>query len=161
MILSPLGTFTLSHDRSPERVHGPSARGHGAARRHARGAWLRSPRTVLRGTRGGRVTYDIYATNGFSDGLVNNSGDGTRIPRGQENFEDNNGSPALVGRRAWSPALGHELGVSAHHGAYNQFNVEGLQIDRRRNVTIAVVDAETSLLGIRLSREAASIATYF
>ena len=154
MILSPLGKFNLSHD-SPlnEFTDRP------LVATELLGVTLEEPGFGALGQfsagRGGRVTYEIYATNGFSDGLINDSEDGTRIPLGQENFEDNNGSPALVGRLAWSPGLGHELGFSAHHGAYNQFNVEGLQIDRRRNVTIAVVDAETSLLGVRLSGEAA------
>ena len=80
---------------------------------------------------------------------------GTRIPLGRHNVEDNNGSPALVGRVAWSPGLQHEFGLSAHRGAYNEFNVDGVTVDKRRDVTITVVDAETSLLGVQLRGEAA------
>lgn len=154
MILSPLGKFNLSHD-SPlnEFTDRP------LVVTEMLGVTLAEPGFGALGQfsmgRGGRLTYEMYATNGFSDGLIVDSEEGTRIPRGRRNFDDNNGSPAIVGRIAWSPGIGHELGISAHHGAYNQFNVDGLQIDRRRNATIAVVDAETVVLGVRLSGEAA------
>ena len=105
--------------------------------------------------RSGRLTNELYATNGFHDGLITASEDGTRLPLGRGNFEDNNGSPAVVGRLAWSPKLGYEIGVSAHHGAYNTFMLEGARLDRRRNLTISVADVEGSVLGVRLSAEAA------
>ena len=154
MILSPLGKFNLAHD-SPlnEFTDRPlvatemlgvtlAEPGFGALGQLSAGA-------------GGRFTYELYATNGFSDGLILDSEEGTRIPRGRHNVEDNNGSPAVVGRMAWSPSVRHEFGLSAHHGAYNVFNVDGLNVDKRRNVTIAVLDAETSVLGVQLRGEAA------
>jgi hypothetical protein len=109
----------------------------------------------FRAGRTGRLTYEVYATNGFHDGLIMDSEEGTRIRLGRRNFEDNNGSPAVVGRLAWSPRAGYELGASAHHGAYNTFDLEGAPVDRRRNLTIAALDAEATLLGVRLSAEAA------
>ena len=45
--------------------------------------------------------------------------------------------------------------MSAHHGAYNVFSQEGATVDERRNLTIAVVDAETRLFGTTLSGEVA------
>lgn len=71
------------------------------------------------------------------------------------NFEDNNGSPAVVGRFAFSPSTRHEIGLSAHHGAYNIFNLEGTEIDERRNVSIRVLDVEAELLGIQFAGEGA------
>ena len=153
MLLSPLGKFNLAHD-SPlnEFTDRPlvstemigvalSEPGFGALGQFGRGA--------------ARVTYEVYATNGFHSGLIDDSEAGTRIPLGRGNFEDNNGSPAVVGRVAWSPALDHELGVSAHHGAYNVFNLEGTRIDERRDVTLSVIDVETRLLGTTIAGEAA------
>jgi hypothetical protein len=64
----------------------------------------------------------------------------------------------VVGRLAWSPAVGHELGVSAHHGAYNIFRAGGEIIAPRRDLTIPVIDVETSVLGVQLSGEAARVA---
>ena len=154
MILSPLGKFNLSHD-SPlnEFTDRP------LVSTELLGVALSEPGFGVLGQfragRTGRVTYELYATNGFHDGLIESSEEGTRIPLGRRNFEDNNGSPAVVGRLAWSPRVGYEVGVSTHHGAYNNFDLEGARLDRRRNLTIGVVDAEATVFGVRLSAEAA------
>jgi hypothetical protein len=153
MILSPLGKFNLAHD-SPlnEFTDRP------LVSEEIIGVALSEPGFGILGQwRAGahRLTYEAYATNGFHEGLIDASDAGTRIPLGRGNFEDNNGSPALVGRLAWSPGIDYELGVSAHHGAYNVFNVEGTAVDERRDLTIAVVDGEASIFGTALSGEAA------
>jgi hypothetical protein len=154
MLLSPLGKFNLSHD-SPlnEFTDRP------LVSTELLGVALSEPgfgafgQFGLAGT--GRVTYELYATNGFHDGLITDSEDGTRIALGRGNFEDNNASPALVGRIAVSPSQMYELGISAHHGAYNVSNEEGLQIDERRDLTIVALDGEARILGVQLSAEAA------
>ena len=154
MVLSPLGRFNLAHD-SPlnEFTDRP------LVSTELIGVALSEPGFGVLGHvpvgRDGRVTYELYSTNGFHDGLITDSENGTRIPRGRRNLEDNNGSPAVVGRLAWSPRLGFELGASAHHGAYNVFNTEGAQVDERRDLTIAVIDAEATILGTRFSGEGA------
>jgi hypothetical protein len=154
MILSPLGRFNLSHD-SPlnEFTDRP------LVSTEIIGVALSEPGFGVLGQfgvgRAARLTYEAYLTNGFHAGLIDDAEDGTRIPLGRGNFEDNNGSPAVVGRIAWSPGIDHELGVSGHHGAYNVFNLEGTRIDERRDLTIAAIDAETRLLGTTLSAEAA------
>ncbi len=154
MLLSPLGKFNLAHD-SPlnEFTDRP------LVSTELIGVALSEPGFGALGQFGvgrtGRLTYELYATNGFHDGLITDSEDGTRIPLGRRNFEDNNGSPAVVGRFAWSPRTGYELGVSGHHGAYNVFEQEGVRVERRRNLTIAVLDFEAALFGVRMSGEAA------
>jgi hypothetical protein len=155
MILSPLGRFNLSHD-SPlnEFTDRPlvstdiigvalSEPGFGALGQFRAGAR-------------GRVTYEVYATNGFHDGLITSSDDGTRIPFGRGNFEDNNGSPAFVGRVAWSPAPSMEFGLSTHRGAYNVFRADGIDVDERRSATISVADFDLSVFGLRLQGELAA-----
>ena len=155
MILSPIGRFNLSHD-SPlnEFTDRP------LVSTDLIGVALSEPGFGVLGQIGagarGRVTYEAYATNGFHDGLISNAEDGTRIPLGRGNWEDNNGSPALVGRVTWSPRSAFEIGVSAHRGAYNVFSIDGLQVDERRTATITVVDADAELFGIRVQGEAAS-----
>ena len=154
MLLSPLGKFNLAHD-SPlnEFTDRP------LVSTEILGVALSEPgfgafgQFGLAGT--GRITYELYATNGFHDGLITNSEDGTRIALGRGNFEDNNGSPALVGRLAVSPSQAYELGISAHHGAYNVSVDEGTRIDDRRDLSIFAVDAEAQLLGVQLNAEAA------
>jgi hypothetical protein len=156
MILSPLGKFNLSHD-SPlnEFTDRP------IVSTDLLGVALSEPGVGALGQfavgRAGRVTYEAYATNGFHDGLIGDAEDGTRIPLGRGNFEDNNGSPAVVARLAWSPSIAHEIGISAHRGAYNVFSEDGVEVDERRNVSIAVLDAETELLGVQLRGEAANV----
>lgn len=154
MILSPLGRFNLSHD-SPlnEFTDRP------IVSTELLGVALSEAGLGILGSfslgRSGRSTYELYATNGFHSGLINDSPEGTRIPLGRGNLEDENGSPAIVGRLTFSPSFRHEIGISAHHGAYNVFNSGGTTIDERRDVTITVLDAETEVLGTDLRGEAA------
>jgi hypothetical protein len=154
MLLSPLGKFNLSHD-SPlnEFTDRP------LVSTELLGVALSEPGFGAFGqvgfARTGRFTYEIYATNGFHDGLITDSEEGTRVPLGRGNLEDNNGSPAFVGRLAVSPLPSAELGISAHHGAYNVFMSEGTQVDERRDVTILALDAEARVAGVQLSGEGA------
>lgn len=152
LVLSPLGRFNLAHD-SPRNEFTDRP----IVSTDLLGVALTEPGFGLLGRmsvpRGGRLTWEAYATNGFHDGLITSSENGTRIPLGRRNFEDNNGTPAFVGRIAWSPSVQHEIGISAHHGAYNIFNLEGTTIDERRNLTIRVLDVETSVMGFQLAGE--------
>jgi len=154
MLLSPLGRFNLSHD-SPlnEFTDRP------LVSTELLGTALSEPGLGALGVfpvgRTGRITYELYAVNGFTDGLIRNAAEGTRLPLGRGNVEDNNRSPAVVGRVTWSPDLDLEIGLSGHHGAYNVFEQDGLPIDQRRDVTIAVVDFDVARRGFRLSGEAA------
>jgi hypothetical protein len=157
MLLSPLGRFNLSHD-SPlnEFTDRP------LVSTELLGVALSEPGFGALGQLGlgaaGRVTYELYLVNGFHDGLITDSPSGTRLAAGRANLEDNNATPAFVGRVAWSPALALELGVSGHHGAYNHYIVEGARIDDRRDVTVLVVDVDAEVAGFRLTGEAGRVA---
>jgi phosphate-selective porin len=153
MLLSPVGRFNLSHD-SPlndftdrplvsTEVFGVALSEPGLG---ALGAFVLGSR--------GRLTYEAYLVNGFHDGLIAASAEGTRVPKGRGNIEDNNSAPAVVGRVAWSPSLALEIGVSAHHGAYNESVRDGTPIDDRRNVSLLAVDLDATVGGFRLSGEA-------
>ena len=154
MLLSPLGRFNLAHD-SPlnEFTDRP------LVSTEILGVALSEPGFGVLGQvsagRQGRVTWEAYLTNGFHDGMITASAEGTRIPLGRGNTEDQNSSPAFVGRVAWSPAIGYELGVSTHHGAWNVFTRDGTPIDERRDLTLGVVDGEVTIAGVRVSGEAA------
>ncbi len=151
MILTPLGRFNLSHD-SPlnEFTDRP------LVSTQVFGVALSEPGIGALGIfpvgPSGRITYQVYAVNGFDDDLITVS-DGTRIPEGRRNFEDNNNSPSFVGRVAWSPRIGIELGASLHTGPYNVFQLDGMEIDQKRNLTIWVLDLEADFLGIRWEGE--------
>ncbi|AKU91087.1 hypothetical protein [Vulgatibacter incomptus] len=66
-----------------------------------------------------RLTYEIYAINGLDAKILD--GQGFRAARGS-NLEDNNNDKAIVGRVAYSPWLGLELGFSGYTGAYDRIN---------------------------------------
>jgi len=156
MILSPLGRFNLAHD-SPLNPFTDRP----LVSTELLGVALSEPGFGALGSIGlsgqSRITYELYATNGFSDGIVFASPGGTRLPAGRRNFEDQNSSPAVVGRLAWSPMAGHEVGISAHHGAWNVFNVEGEPVDERRALTVSAADVETELWNFQITGEAALV----
>jgi hypothetical protein len=155
MILAPLGRFNLSHD-SPLNDFTDRP----LVSTEILGVALSEPGlgvlgAVPLGGVTGRFTYEAYAVNGFNDGVLSGASDGTRIPAGAPSLEDDNASPSVVSRVAFSPALGWEVGASAHHGAYNVFEVDGLELDRRRDLTIVVGDVELEPLGFRVRGEVA------
>ena len=155
MILSPLGSFNLAHD-SPRNEFTDRP----LVATDILGVALSEPGLGLLGLialRGeARLTYELYAVNGFHDGLIDDSAEGTRIPLGKGNFEDQNRSPAFVGRVAVSPSLEWELGVSGHRGAWNVFEEDGLRVADREDLTIWVLDFRGEALGIRLNGELAT-----
>ena len=155
MLLSPLGRFNLAHD-SPlnEFTDRP------LASTELLGAALSEPGLGALGAfpvGTGRFTYEVYVVNGFHDGLINDSPDGTRVALGRGNFEDNNASPAVVGRVTWSPSLDLEIGFSGHHGAYNVYDDEGLAVDERRYLTIVAIDVDATVGPLRVTGEAATV----
>ncbi|MQA91789.1 MAG: hypothetical protein GEU90_16465 [Gemmatimonas sp.] len=156
-ILSPLGRFNLSHD-SPRNEFTDRP----LVSTDIIGTALTEPGVGGLGQfglgRAGRLTYELYAVNGFDQGLIDDSPDGTRIPAGRANIEDNNASPAVVGRVAWSPRIGYELGFSGHHGAYNVFRLDGEAVEERNDVSMWVVDFEVGLAGVQFSGEALTAA---
>lgn len=101
-----------------------------------------------------RITYETYLVNGLDDDVLL-GGDGTSIPHGKPKAfeEDNNGSPAFVGRVAWMPEFGFEIGISAHTGFYNTFKQDGLTVDEKRSLTIMALDGEYQLGDFTLQGE--------
>lgn len=63
------------------------------------------------------LSYEAYVVNGFTSGII--TSDGLRLEDGPGFSEhDNNFAKSLVGRVAFSPFLGLELGASAEMGKY-------------------------------------------
>ncbi len=124
IILSPLGKFNLTHD-SPlqDLTDRPMV------------STRIIPTTLSESGMGffgtfypselSKLSYEIYAVNGFSaqdNGTTNVAGGGIsfiRSSRGSQE-DDNNRNPAIVGRLAYSPFLGLEIGLSAHTGDIDQ-----------------------------------------
>lgn len=156
ILLSPLGRFNLAHDAPRNELPGRPL-----VATELIGVALSEPGFGLFGAMewegSRRVTYEVYAVNGFRDGVILDSPDGTRVSAGKRNFEDENSSPAVVGRLAVRAWPGVELGVSAHHGAYNLFQVEGVSIDERRDLTVAAGDLDVGSGPYRFVAEAATV----
>ena len=88
-------------------------------------------------------SYDAYLTNGLGAAILTNETGRTDIPSGKDEElfgEDNNGSPALSGRLALRHTGLGEVGVSYYGGYYNDFRVEGEQVDEKRWMGIAALD---------------------
>ena len=88
-------------------------------------------------------SYDAYLTNGLGAAILTNETGRTDIPSGKDEElfgEDNNGSPALSGRLALRHTGIGEVGVSYYGSYYNDFQVEGEQVDEKRWMGIAALD---------------------
>jgi hypothetical protein len=141
MLLTPLGKFNLAHDSPankttdrplvstqiiPTALSEPGMGFYGIIFPSARS----------------RLTYELYAVNGFDSDIIEESPEGTRIAAGRGNIEDNNNSPAFAGRLGLSPLPEFEAGFSFHSGTYNVSEVDGMIIDKKRNLSIFAIDGE-------------------
>ena len=140
IILTPLGKFNLTHDSPQNELTDrplvvteiiPST--------------LSEPGLGFWGSfypsRASRITYELYAVNGFNEGVIN--GAQTRTQGGKAHLEeDNNTIPALTGRLAVSVIPGMEIGGSFHAGQYNVSEEEGSRIADPDYLRILAVDWE-------------------
>ncbi len=104
------------------------------------------------------LDYQAYLTQGLADGVLDNALGRTSIPAGRSPglfAEDNNNSPALSGRAAVRYRRVAEVGGSAYYGAFNTYVIDGLHVDRRRDLSIFAVDYRLSLPLLELRGEAA------
>jgi hypothetical protein len=155
MLLLPLGRFNLAHDGPRNEF---TDRPLLATDLLGSALFMPGLGAFGRFSGGSRAsaTYEFYGVNGYGPGIVD-SPEGTRLPAGRGNFEDNNASASLVGRVAWSIGEEHELGLSGYTGAYNTYRIEGLDVDERRTVRIGAIDARVRLLGLDWNGEAANV----
>ena len=106
--------------------------------------------------RGRSLAWEVDIVTGYDEGLLNDSPDGTRIPRGRTGGGDNNGLPALAGRITLGPGPDTELGLAAIAGPYNRTTIDGVRVDRSRSMSLVVADGRTSVAGIGLAAELAA-----
>ena len=140
IILSPLGRFNLSHDGPVNELTDRPL-----VTTELIPSTLSEPGMGFWGSfypsAKSRITYELYAVNGFNDGLIN--GAETRTNQGKPSLaEDNNTVPAVVGRVAFSPLSGLELASSFHVGQYNVSTQGGGSIADREYLKIIATDWE-------------------
>jgi hypothetical protein len=146
ILLAPIGKFNLAHDAPLyDVVERPLVSTEIIGATHSQMGFGLFGSLHLGG--GHRLTYEAYAVNGLADGVI--AAEGTRVAAGKSDAmfeEDNNGVPAAVGRLAYvSPLAGRwsgEFGASAYGGIYNQFAIEGDEVDDARWLRILALDAE-------------------
>lgn len=140
IILSPLGKFNLTHDAPQNELTDrplvateiiPSTLSEAGI--GFWGAFYPSLST--------RLTYELYAVNGFNEGVISNAVTSIKDGRGSLE-EDNNNVPAAVGRVAISPSRGLEFGASFHAGQYNVSSRDGLPVENRRYLSVFGADLE-------------------
>lgn len=136
VLLSPLGRFNLVHD-SPinELTDRP------LMHREIIPTTLSEPGFGFFGTvypsDRSLLSYEAYLVNGFTGGIIGD--DGVRVRDGRSIADaENNNAKSFVGRLAFSPFLGLEVGASAHTGVYSAKG-DGFGGDER--LTISAVDA--------------------
>jgi hypothetical protein len=152
IILSPLGRFNLAHDSPANELTDRPL-----VSTEIIPATLSEPGMGLFGaahpSAGSLVTWEAYAVNGLSEGILAEDGSGTRLPGGKDNWEDENNRPSLVARVAASPVPSAEAGLSVHTGPYNIYEEEGLAVEERRDVTILAADADVRAAPFHLAGE--------
>jgi hypothetical protein len=93
--------------------------------------------------------YEAYLTNGFDEQIIENTENKTFLPVTKQNadrFEESfNGSMLFTGKVALRHNTFGELGLSYMSGAYNKFKEEGLEFDKKRNVSVYAIDFNTTL----------------
>jgi len=93
--------------------------------------------------------YEAYLTNGFNSRIIENSENKTFLPATKEDphrFEESfNGSMLFTGKVAVRNSKFGELGLSYMSGAYNKFQDDGLELDKKRLASIYAVDFNTTL----------------
>jgi hypothetical protein len=99
------------------------------------------------------LSYELDLVTGYDGGLIDDSPDGTRLPRGRNGFGDNNGAWALTGRVAAHSGRDTELGLGALGGSYNSTELGGVTVDESRFVYVAVADGLVKLFGLSLKGE--------
>jgi len=153
ILLSPISKFNLTHDSPRNEVNERPL-----VSTELIGVTLSEPGMGIFGalypSNQLRLTYELYAVNGYNDGLITRTAT-TRIPAGKSSLgEDNNNRPAFTGRLA-SRWRNLDVGASFHTGLYNQFETDGLKIDEARRLTILALDGEWEWRGLNLRGELA------
>jgi hypothetical protein len=93
--------------------------------------------------------YEAYLTNGLNDKIIENSENKTFLPATKEDpdrFEESfNGSMLFTGKVAIRNSKIGEIGLSYMSGAYNKFQEDGLELDKKRLAKVYAVDFNTTL----------------
>ncbi len=95
------------------------------------------------------IGYEAYVTNGFDGSIIDNEENKTFLPASKENAErfeeSSNGAPMYTGKVAIKNRKIGELGLSYMGGVYNSFEIEEIEIDKKRRLDVFAVDFNTNI----------------
>lgn len=147
MIMNPIGAFNQNHDGPKwEFTDRPisatqllpatwSNAGFGLYGKYYRNDWM--------------FGYELYASSGFDNSIIENSANKTYLPAAKANserFEElPSGTPLYTGKIAVRNKLVGEIGLSYMGGIYNKWIDDGLIIDDKRSLGVFALDFNTTL----------------
>lgn len=102
-------------------------------------------------------SYDAYLVNGLQEGIVINSEGRTHLGSGKTERlfeEDNNGSPMVNGRLSLAHRKVGELGIAYYGGIYNEFRMDGVMVDKKRNLSVLALDFSSNFGSLGIQGEA-------
>ncbi len=93
--------------------------------------------------------YELYASSGFDNSIIENKENKTFLPAAKENterFEElASGSPLITTKIAIRHNKIGELGLSYMGGIYNKWKDDGIIIDNKRSLAVFAIDFNTSI----------------
>ncbi|MFY0628028.1 MAG: hypothetical protein JXR07_17150 [Reichenbachiella sp.] len=104
------------------------------------------------------ITYELYLVNGLGPGIIENESNRTLLDEGKrpEMFGgDNNGIPSITGRLAFKSNTIGEFGVSGYTGIYNNFEIDGIDVDEKRRVSLFALDYQMQISKLKIVGETA------
>ena len=147
MIVNPIGAFNQNHDGPKwEFTDRPIAAtqmlpatwsnaGFGLYGKHYNRDWM--------------FGYEMYASSGFDNSIIDNSGNRTSLPASKANMERfeelPSGTPLFTGKIAVRNKKIGELGLSYMGGIYNKWQDDGIIIDDKRSLHVLAIDFNTTL----------------
>jgi len=102
------------------------------------------------------LTYEIYAVNGLQNGIVDNDLPRTAIDLGKTDnvfSADNNSGLSYTGRIGMLLDKFGEFGISYYTGQYNTIELDEVEIDEARNISLMAIDAQIQLAKLSLRAE--------
>ena len=93
--------------------------------------------------------YELYATSGFDNSIIENKENKTFLPASKNNserFEElASGSPLITTKIAVRHSKIGELGLSYMGGIYNKWKNDGIVIDDKRSMAVFAIDFNTTI----------------
>lgn len=93
--------------------------------------------------------YEVYLTGGFDNSIIDNGENKTFLPAAKENrerFEESeSGIPLITAKAALRNKIFGEIGISWMGGVFNNFEDDGIILDKKRRCDVFALDYNTTL----------------